>query len=129
MEYANCDFAIATLAPGLGEKDTLKKYFKRPGNWENLWRDDYEDRNTRAFIYPRLSNGGWIQACDFVEYGYWPVRFYEGRCWNYSFYVPMMPRAPSRNAEAKIVLFKRLDTFSNEGLYDVGNEPDFLTPS
>ncbi len=129
VEYANCDFAIATLAEGLEKKEIAKKYYKQSSNWVNLWRTDYEDRNTKGFIYPRLPDGNWIQEYDFMEYGYWPVKFYEGRSWNYSFYVPHDVKALIDKMGGKDKFLKRLDTFFEEGLYDVGNEPDFLTPA
>ncbi|TRX58415.1 glycoside hydrolase family 92 protein [Fulvivirga sp. M361] len=129
MEYANCDYAIATLAEGLGKKQIAETYYSKSSNWKNLWRDDYEDRDTKGFIYPRLANGDWIPEYDFMEYGYWPVKFYEGRSWNYSFYVPHDVRALVDRSGGKDLFLKRLDTFFAEGLYDVGNEPDFLTPA
>ncbi len=129
VEYANCDYAIATLAEGLGKKDIAKKYYEQSSNWKHLWRDDYEDRNTKGFIYPRLPDGNWIPDYDFMEYGYWPVKFYEGRSWNYSFYVPHDVKALIAKVGGKDTFIKRLDTFFAEGLYDVGNEPDFLTPA
>ncbi|MBP2830672.1 GH92 family glycosyl hydrolase [Aquimarina sp. U1-2] len=128
VEYANCDYAIATLAKGLGKDKIAQQYFKKSNNWKNLWRDDYKDRNTTGFIYPRLSNGDWLPNYDFMEYGYWPVKFYEGRSWNYSFYVPHDVKALIQKIGGKDRFIKRLDTFFAEGLYDVGNEPDFLTP-
>ncbi len=129
VEYANCDHAIATLAKGLGKKKIAAQYYKQASNWVNLWREDYEDRNTKGFIYPRLSDGKWMTNYDFMEYGYWPVKFYEGRSWNYSFYVPHDVKALIAKTGGKEKFIKRLDTFFAEGLYDVGNEPDFLTPA
>ncbi len=129
VEYANCDYAIATLAEGLGKNKIAQKYYKQSTNWMNLWRADYEDRNTKGFIYPRLPDGNWISNYDFMEYGYWPVKFYEGRSWNYSFYVPHDVKALIAKTGGKEKFIKRLDIFFAEGLYDVGNEPDFLTPA
>ncbi|MBV6647687.1 MAG: GH92 family glycosyl hydrolase, partial [Cyclobacteriaceae bacterium] len=129
MEYANCDFATATLAKGLGENEKADAYFQKASNWKNLWRADYEDRGVKGFIYPKQADGNWIPPYDFMEYGYWPVKFYEGRSWNYSFYVPHDVKALIDICGGRQKFIDRLDTFFSEGLYDVGNEPDFLTPT
>lgn len=129
LEYANCDFAIYTLAKALGENELAQEYYKKASHWKNLWREDFEDRNVIGFIYPKKSNGEWLKNYDFMEWGFWNVQFYEGRSWNYSFYVPHDVRGLVEMSGGSGPFIKRLDTFFDEGLYDVGNEPDFLTPT
>lgn len=59
MEYANCDYAIATLARGLKEKEIAQKYMERSRNWQNLWNPDVESLGFKGFVWPRYSDGSW----------------------------------------------------------------------
>jgi predicted alpha-1,2-mannosidase len=58
LEYSANDFAIALAADKLGLDSIAQVYYKRSGNWENLWRDVECDGET-GFIMPRKSNGDW----------------------------------------------------------------------
>jgi putative alpha-1,2-mannosidase len=56
LEYANNDWAIASVAKGLGKTADFEKYKKRANNWMNLWRP-IEDHGSKGFIWPRNRDG------------------------------------------------------------------------
>lgn len=58
VEYAANDWAIALCAKKMGRDDLYRKYGKRAGNWENLWKPLTYDGVT-GFIMPRKSDGTW----------------------------------------------------------------------
>ena len=91
MEYANCDYAIATLARGLKEKEIAQKYMERSRNWRNLWNPDVESLGFKGFVWPRYSDGSWWSENDYSVFqgGTWPdFSCYETFSWELSFYVP-----------------------------------------
>jgi predicted alpha-1,2-mannosidase len=128
LEYAYCDYAIATVARGLGKTADYEKYKKRANNWLNLWRP-VEDHDAKGFIWPRNADGSWDESYDmFQKIGYWTEFFYESHTWEYSFYVPHDMKKLIETCGGEKEFVKRLDTFFNEGFYNVNNEPGFLTP-
>lgn len=64
VEYAANDWAIALCAKKYGRDDLYRKYSKRAGNWENLWKPVTFDGIT-GFIMPRKANGTWDE--DFAD--------------------------------------------------------------
>ena len=60
VEYSYCDYAIATVAKGLGKEELYRHYLKQSGNWKNLWRDDYRHSGAQGFIMPRNAQGQWL---------------------------------------------------------------------
>lgn len=100
VEYSANDFAIATVAKGLGTKDDYLKYKSRANNWQNLWKAISE--GARGFIWPKDENGKWIdtlhqlvwgwpkyinQKFDLLTAGSWNDFFYESHSWEYSLYI------------------------------------------
>ena len=140
MEYANCDYAIATLARGLKEKEIAQKYMERSRNWQNLWNPDVESLGFKGFVWPRYSDGSWWSENDYSVFqgGTWPDFVYETFSWELSFYVPHDVNALIEKCGGKEQFTRRLDTyFSHEkwdqrwymGLFQISNEPGFLTPT
>ena len=146
LEYSYNDFCLAQVARGLGRKGEYHHFMKRSANWQNLWRD-VEDHGARGFIMPRDPAGAWVDSiqCDivngmrrYVRYTplafEWPICicwwcgfFYEGTSWEYSFFVPHdVPGLIKRSGGPK-AFTARLDTYFNNGYYNVSNEPGFLT--
>ncbi len=148
MEYAYDDWCIAQVAKALGKTDLYDKYMKRSGNWRNLWRKDYEWQGMRGFILPRSEKGEWL---DSVVWGkskafqpkiaykpdtkvapwniaWWDTFFYEALSAEYSLSVPHDVRGLIELCGGPSEFRKRLDTFFENGHYNVGNEPSFLTP-
>ena len=149
MEYAYDDYCIAQVARGLGRTDVYERYSRRADNWKNLWRGDYEWGDMRGFIMPRSATGEWM---DSVPWGksqvfhplipytpitkvapwylpWWSTFFYEALSAEYSLSVPHDVPALIERCGGAEAFRQRLDTFFDEGHYNVQNEPSFLTPS
>ncbi len=149
IDYSYNDYNIAIVAKGLNHKEIYNKYIKQADNWKNLWRANYKDNGSIGFIMPKDASGNWLDDVVFGESKiqkptfrytptitespwyvcHWCVFFYEGTSWEYSLSIPHdIPEVITRSGGAKA--FKnRLDTFFNKELYDVSNEPSFLTPT
>ncbi len=147
VEYAYDDFCLAEVAKGIGRMGEYQRFIKQSNNWQNLWRN-IEDHGSRGFIMPKDPSGNWVDSvqCN-IEYGRrnyvrytpltveWPICvcwwcgfFYEGCSWEYSLFVPQNVPALIEKCGGDKAFQSRLDTFFNNGYYNVGNEPDFLTP-
>lgn len=135
MEYSACDYAIATVAQHLGEKELAKEYMNRSCRWEKLWNNELEHDGFKGFIAPKDSNGSWVTDYDPTETGIWNKAFYEGSSWQYSFYVPHQQERLIELCGGREEFVRRLDHFFEKGLdeqhkayYNPANEPSFLTP-
>jgi predicted alpha-1,2-mannosidase len=128
MEYAADDFAVATLARGLGRPEDSAKYLKRSRNWENLWNTNFEVAGFKGFIQPRHRDGSWKADFSASQGCSWHGdTFYEGDSWVYSFFVPQDMPGLIEKCGGREQFVKRLDAFFN-GRFDVSNEPGFLVP-
>ena len=82
LEYAYDDACIARFAKALGKDDVAEKYFKRSGNWQDVF-----DPST-GFMRGRTADGSWVTPFDqdvinsinFNEYT-------EANAWQYNFFV------------------------------------------
>ncbi|MGL6160693.1 GH92 family glycosyl hydrolase [Microbulbifer sp.] len=148
LEYAYNDYAIAVLAKGLGRMGEYYRYLAQSDNWKNLWRD-ISDNGSQGFIMPRDSSGQWVDKiqCDvsdgrFASIDYHPLAqdwpncvcwwcgfFYEASSWEYSLYVPHDIAAVIEKSGGDKAFEKRLNTLFDKSLYNVGNEPSFLSPT
>ena len=130
MEYAQNDFSIAEMAAGLGRTNDAAKYFKRAGQWQNLWDKNYSEGGFTGFIRPRYRDGAWKQDFTAMQGCSWNGdSFYEANSWTYSFYVPHDVAGLIAKMGGHDVFVKRLDAFFDvPGRFDVGDEPFFLTP-
>lgn len=147
FEYSANDYAIATVAKGLGDMDIYHKYVKKACSWENLWNPDIESFGFNGFAWPKNSDGTWLKDPDFTVFssGSFSHPFYETFSWELSFYVPHDMRRLIEKMGGKEQFTKRLDTYFTEkfpgkrdelliytkmvGLCQISNEPCFLTPS
>ncbi|HTY11694.1 MAG TPA: GH92 family glycosyl hydrolase [Bacteroidota bacterium] len=145
VEYAYDDFCISEVAKGLGRMKEYQQYLKQSGNWQNLWRD-VDDHGAHGFIMPKDVSGHWVDSieCDgqsgtYVRYTplaqewpkcvcWWCGFFYEGNSWEYSLFVPQDVQGLIVKTGGTDAFRSRLDTFFDNGYYNVSNEPDFLTP-
>ena len=141
VEYAANDFAIATVAKGLGKNAAYDLYRKRAGNWQNLWRDDIESQGAKGFIWPKDNKGNWIDTLNHVYVwtpkgmiwkkfdvliaGSWSDFFYESYSWEYSLYVPQDVKLLMEKCGGKEKFISRLDTFFTKQYFDISNEPSF----
>lgn len=141
MEYGNCDYAIYTVANGLGKTDIAEKYLQRSHNWENIWNMDIESLGFNGFVWPRNPDGSWASEEDFNLFkgGTWPDFLYETFSWEISFYAPHDMPNMIKKCGGTENFTKRLDTYFsydkvfdqrwNIGLFQISNEPGFLIPN
>jgi predicted alpha-1,2-mannosidase len=147
LEYSANDAAIATVAKGLGEAAVYEKYKKKAASWEKIWNPDIESMGFKGFIWPRNSDGTWVDTTKFSVFssGSFEHPFYETFSWEYSFYAPHDMKRLIQKMGGKEVFTKRLDTYFNQsfpgkrdellfytklvGMCQISNEPAFLAPS
>jgi predicted alpha-1,2-mannosidase len=146
VEYAYNDYCLAMVAKGLNRMGEYRRFMKQSDNWQNLWRN-IEDNGAKGFIMPRNRNGKWIDSiqCDVAEgkINYipytplaqdWPICvcwwcgfFYEASSWEYSLFVPHDVPKLVEKCGGNDAFRKRLDVLFDNGYYNVGNEPSFLS--
>lgn len=142
FEYANCDFAIATVASILNQPQIAEKYYKRASNWENIWNEQVTAFGHAGYAWPRASNGEfWAQdKFNVLAGGTWPHVIYETFPYELSFYVPHDMRRLIEKCGGKATFIDRLNVFfthkepnwdqkSFVGLFQISNEPGFLIPT
>ncbi|WP_281226655.1 GH92 family glycosyl hydrolase [Flavobacterium aquiphilum] len=148
IDFSYNDYNIATVAKGLGYTDLYNQYMKQADSWQNLWRSDYENNGAKGFIMPKDAAGNWLDDIVFGESKiqkptfkytpviiespwyvcHWCVFFYEATSWEYSFSIPHDVPELIRKSGGDDAFKKRLDIFFDSKLYNVANEPSFLTP-
>ncbi len=148
VEYSYDDWCIAQVARGLGHQELYEKYTARSANWKNLWRADYEWQGMRGFIMPKDAQGRWLDSVPWgkskvyhpqIPYApdtkvapwylpWWETFFYEALSAEYSLSVPHDIPGLIALCGGREAFRKRLDTFFDNGHYNVDNEPSFLTP-
>jgi predicted alpha-1,2-mannosidase len=111
VEYAANDWAIAQAALKLGKNEDYKKFAKRSGNWENLWKP-IESEGAHGFIMPRKADGTWDET-------------FRNRSWQY--YLDFAPN------KIGIIPYKQLSgkylDNKNFTLRSAGNWSDFFYES
>jgi predicted alpha-1,2-mannosidase len=147
LEYSYDDYCIAEVAKGLNRLGEYRRFLKQSTNWQNLWRDDIEDHGAKGFIMPKDPSGHWIDSipCDmnngrlnYLLYSpmaqdwpdcvcWWCGFFYEAGSWEYSLFVPHDVPTLIRKSDGNEAFLSRLNTLFDNGYYDVGNEPSFLS--
>ena len=148
IDYSYNDYNIAIVAKGLNKPEIYNQYIKQADNWQNLWRADYENNGSKGFIMPKDKDGNWLDDVVFGESKiqkptfkytpviiespwyvcHWCVFFYEGTSWEYSFSLPHDVPEIIKKSGGEKAFENRLNTFFNSDLYNVANEPSFLTP-
>ncbi len=141
FENSYCDYAIATVAKGLGRTDMYEKYLDRSGNWENLWNDNISSLGFSGFLWPKKANGEWVEENSYnvMWRQDWEGVCYESFPWEMSFYVPQNVARLIERCGGKDRFIERLDTYFTHdkvfnqsysiGLFQVSNEPGFLVPT
>ena len=79
LEYAYDDWCIAEFAKALGKEKDAQYFYKRAGNWKNL----FDEKST--FIRPKDKKGNFIEP--FVAKEYSPY-YCESNAWHYFWFVP-----------------------------------------
>ncbi|MFT3845852.1 MAG: GH92 family glycosyl hydrolase [Lacibacter sp.] len=148
LEYAYNDYSLAIVAKGIKRKGEYGRFIRQSDNWQNLWRD-ISDNGARGFIMPKNAAGKWVDSfqCDinngrinYIPYTplaqdwpncvcWWCGFFYEASSWEYSLSVPHDVAALIKRSGGKDAFQKRLDILFDKELYNVGNEPSFLSPN
>jgi len=136
IEYGNCDWAIAQLAKGLGKINDYNKYKKRASNWENLWNSDKSYKGSNGFIWPKDRDGKWATDLEVTTFGSWNGYYYESNPWEYTLSIPQDVNRLIERCGGKEAFVNRLDTTFQTNcqtdwgvcLYNVSNEPGFLSP-
>jgi predicted alpha-1,2-mannosidase len=146
VEYAYDDYCLAQVSKGLNRLGEYRRFMKQSENWKNLWRD-VKDHGSRGFIMPKDAAGRWVDSipCDvyngrysYVPYTplaqdwpscvcWWCGFFYEASSWEYSLFVPHDVPGLIEKSGGNEAFRKRLDTLFENGYYNVGNEPSFLS--
>ncbi len=148
LEYAYNDYCLAIVAKAIKRRGEYWRFIRQADNWQNLWRD-IEDHGSRGFIMPKDAHGNWVDSiqCN-AKYGRvsyvpyspvmqdWPICvcwwcgfFYEASSWEYSLSVPHDVAKLIELTGGKEAFEKRLNTLFDKGLYNVANEPSFLSPN
>ena len=148
LEYAYNDYCLATVAGGIKRKGEYRRFLKQSDNWQNLWRN-IKDNGANGFIMPKDAAGKWVDSirCDmsngrstYIPYTPlaqdWPICvcwwcgfFYEASSWEYSLSVPHDVAMLIKKSGGADAFKKRLDILFEKELYNVGNEPSFLSPN
>lgn len=146
FEYCPNDWAIATVAKGLGRMDIYEKYKAQASRWENLWNDGMESFGFKGFAWPRNHDGSWYSDPEYTVFssGSLDHQFYESFSWEMSFYVPHDMKRLIERMGGPETFEKRLDTYFTEsfpgkrdellywtklfGMCQISNEPSFLIP-
>lgn len=130
LEYANADFAIASLAAALGDTQTCQDFLTRSANWRKVF-----DPAIGA-MRPRWASGIWVEPFDpafndpFSSQG-----FAEGNGIQYTWMVPFDVAGLSAALGGNDATAARLDAFFTElnaGFSSphafLSNEPSFYSP-
>jgi predicted alpha-1,2-mannosidase len=146
IEYAYDDFAIASMARGLGKYNDGTKYFQRSQNWKLLFNREALDRDSdhpntvllshfKGFPQPKKKDGTFEfeppRLCSPLNPGdgchtLSPHSTYEGGPWLYQFFVPQDMAALIKTLGGPESFVQRLDYFHSSGIIDIGNEQAFL---
>jgi len=146
VDHAFCDYAIYTVADGLGEKELADKYLQRSRNWENLWRDVTDENGLRGFITARDSSGRWLDEGVVdrsgkglpdttlvlrpeTSFNHWMNYFYESNSYEASFAMPHDIARAMELSGGRDEFLRKLQTCVEKACFDGGNEPAFLHTS
>ena len=133
VEYAFDDWTIARMADAMGEQQTATEFYKRAGNWKNVF-----DPKT-GFIRAKKTDGSFNEPFDPASVGY-GSDYTEGNAWQYSWYEPQDTAGLIKGLGGDAALAAKLDAvfdtkvdpkeFANVedisgliGYYAHGNEP------
>ncbi|KAL7814213.1 family 92 glycoside hydrolase [Trichoderma aethiopicum] len=139
VEYSVNDFAVATVANGLGLQNDFKKYLNRSHNWRNHWNTNMTALGFSGFLGPRTASGFLPQ--DPLSCGgcYWADYYYQALPWEYSFNAHHDLATIVNYSGGPATFVKRLEMTFQPGvvpgngafgntIFNPGNEPSFTTP-
>ncbi|MEH6705576.1 MAG: GH92 family glycosyl hydrolase [Galbibacter orientalis] len=110
LEYAYDDWAIAQAAKKLGKDAIYNEFSKRAENYKNV----YDAKS--GFMRPKLNDGTFKK--DFDPLNTHGQGFIEGNSWNYSLYVPHVPKTMIEMMGGKETFSQHLDSLFSMDLPD-----------
>ncbi|MGZ3542195.1 MAG: GH92 family glycosyl hydrolase [Vulcanimicrobiaceae bacterium] len=129
LEYAISDFAIARVANDLGDAATFRRFYRRSGNWANLFDTSLD------LIEPRDGRGAFIVK-PLLPSG--QPGFQEGNAAQYTWEVPQDQSGLIRSFGGDAAVLAQLDRFFatlpqhdgdwNTAYIALNNEPSFGAP-
>jgi len=120
LEYAFADYGVAKLAEHLGEADEAARYMARSDYWRNHFNPEH------GFMQEKDRSGAFLEPFDPTNDGVFNG-FVEADSWIYSFFVPHDLPGLAQAMGGEEVLVDRLDTFFDDGHFDVSNQPSYHT--
>lgn len=102
VEYAFDDWTIARMAEKMGKKDIAARYYKRAGNWKNVF-----DTKT-GFVRAKKADGTFRVPFDPLAANY-GSDYTEGSAWQYSWYAPQDNAALARALGGDKGLIDKID--------------------
>ncbi|KAH6607756.1 hypothetical protein Trco_004069 [Trichoderma cornu-damae] len=139
VEYSVNDFALATVANGLGLESDFHKYLNRSHNWRNHWNANMTALGFSGFLGPRSTSGFISQDALSCGGCYWADYYYQALPWEYSFNAHHDMDTLVQYSGGADTFVQRLETTFQPGVYpgngafggtifNPGNEPSFATP-
>lgn len=129
LEYYYNDYLAAQMAKGLGYKEDYEKYIERSKGWKKLWNPDVESDGFKGYIWPKYSSGEWVEKNEYLPSASfrcksWKPYFYEGTCFEYSFFVPHNIEELIRKMGGEDLFCERLKYgIDNPLIISIGNQP------
>ncbi|MDD6210173.1 MAG: GH92 family glycosyl hydrolase [Bacteroidales bacterium] len=115
LEYAYCDWAIATMAKELGNNELYERFFKYSSNYKNVYNPE------TGFMQPRFENGEFKYPFDprAVGHQFEYDDFMESNSWQYTWHV-------MHDVPGLIALMGGNEAFINK-LDTLFEQPSYLT--
>lgn len=123
LELYVADYSLSQLAQALGKRDDHRKFYQRSLGYRKYFDPQY------GLLRPVLPDGTFMPGFDPVQgENFESVHgFHEGSSWQYSFAIPHDIEGLIR-LHGRRNFVQRLEYVFNEGLYDMGNEPNMGYP-
>ncbi len=102
LEYAFDDWSIARMAESLGRRELAAEFYRRAGNWRNVFDP------ASGFMRARRRDGSFREPFDPASSGY-GTDYTEGNAWQYSWYVPQDIAALAQAHGGAPALLRRID--------------------
>ncbi|MBR3966490.1 MAG: GH92 family glycosyl hydrolase [Clostridia bacterium] len=131
LEYCYNDFCLAQIAKGEGNMELYEMLMARSASWLNIWNEDAEGDKFTGFIWPKNSDGTFVEPSDSYKsatqfVGSWKPYFYEGTGYSYSFFVPHDIPALMEKMGGEEEFIERLQVGIDKGYIDVSNQPGYI---
>jgi len=123
LELFVADYSLSQLAKALGKTDDHQKFYQRSLGYKKYFDKEY------GLLRPLLTDGTFMPGFDPTQgENFEPVHgFHEGSSWQYSFAIPQdIDGLVKLHGRKQFV--EKLEYCFNEGLYDMGNEPNMGYP-